>query len=133
MHLEVLAGVAVRERRDLLSRGAQDHLAVVAPGGRGGIARRPRQGINRLRHSPHHGVGEGARGRKEPSRALVPVLGLADEIGGDDRRVGALVGDDRDLRRPGEDIDADTAEQHALRLGDEFVAGADDDIGGTGR
>ena len=57
------------------------------------------------------------------------VLGLADEVGGDDRRIGAVVGDHRDLGRPGEDVDADLAEQHPLGLGDELVAGPDDDVG----
>ncbi len=34
-----------------------------------------------------------------------------------------------DLRGAGEDVDADLAEQHPLGLGDELVAGADDDVG----
>ena len=36
----------------------------------------------------------------------------------------------RDLGRAGEDVDADLAEEHPLRLGDELVARADDDVGG---
>ena len=59
----------------------------------------------------------------------MPVLGLADEIGRDNGRVGASICDNCDLRWPGEDINADGAEQHALCLGDEFVAGTDEDIG----
>ena len=57
------------------------------------------------------------------------MLGLADEVAGDDRRVGGLVGDHRHFRRPGEDVDADLAEQRALGLGDELVARADDHVG----
>ena len=57
------------------------------------------------------------------------MLGLADEVGRDDRRVCGIVGDDGNLGRSGEHVDADFAEQRALRLGDELVAGADDDVG----
>ncbi len=57
------------------------------------------------------------------------VLGLADEIGRDDQRISAVVGDHGNLGGAGEDVDADLAEQHALGLGDEFVAGANDDVG----
>jgi hypothetical protein len=59
----------------------------------------------------------------------VSVLGLADQVACDDGGVGAVVGDDRHLGRSGEHVDADLAEQHALGLGDELVAGADDDVG----
>ena len=61
------------------------------------------------------------------------VLGLADEVGRDDRGVGRVVGDHRDLRGPGEDVDADLAEERALGLGDELVARADEDVGGLAR
>ena len=67
---------------------------------------------------------------KSHAGRLVPVLGLADEIARDHARIGGVVGDHRDLRGPGEHVDADLAEQHALRLGDELVARADDDVGG---
>ena len=43
--------------------------------------------------------------------------------------VGAVVGDDRDLGRAGEQVDADLAEELALGLGDVGVARADDDVG----
>ena len=59
----------------------------------------------------------------------MPVLGLADQVAGDDGRVGRVVGDHRHLGRPGEHVDADLAEQGALGLGDELVARADDHVG----
>jgi hypothetical protein len=63
----------------------------------------------------------------------VPVLGLADEIARDDRRVGGIVRDHADLGRPREDVDADLAEQRALGFRDELVARSDDDVGGLPR
>ncbi len=57
------------------------------------------------------------------------VLGLSDKIGGDDQRIGAVIGDHLHLGRAGEHIDADLAEQHALGFRHELVAGSDDDVG----
>ena len=51
------------------------------------------------------------------------VLGLAEQVAGHERRVGLVVGDDEDLGRPGEQVDAAAAEQLPLGLGDEPVAG----------
>ena len=59
-----------------------------------------------------------------------PVLGLAEQVGGDEPASAVLVGDDQDLRRPGEQVDADEAEQLALGLGDVGVAGADEHVDG---
>ncbi len=56
------------------------------------------------------------------------MLGLPDEVGGDHVSIGGIVGDDRDLGRTGEHVDADLAEKHALRLGNELVARTDDDV-----
>ena len=51
------------------------------------------------------------------------MLGLAEEVGGDHLDVRGVVGDHQDLGRPGEEVDADAAEELALRLGDVGVAG----------
>ena len=59
-----------------------------------------------------------------------PCSAWPDEVDRDDRRIRGLVGDDRDLRGPGEDVDADLAEERALGLGHVLVAGADDDVRG---
>ena len=73
--------------------------------------------------SPHAlADGDDARGE---SRA---VLGLAEQVGGDQARVGGLVGDDQHLGRAGEQVDADAAEELALGLGDVGVAGADEHV-----
>ena len=57
-----------------------------------------------------------------------PVLGLPEQVGGDELGVGRLVGDHEDLGRAGEQVDADRPEQLALGLGDVGVAGADDHV-----
>ena len=56
------------------------------------------------------------------------MLGLAEQVGGDDHRVGRLVGDDEDLRRAGDEVDADLPEQPALRLDDVRVARPDEEV-----
>ena len=56
------------------------------------------------------------------------MLGLAEEVGGDDRRAGGLVGDHEDLGRAGEQIDADEPEQLPLGLRDVGVPGADEQV-----
>ena len=56
------------------------------------------------------------------------MLGLAEQIGGDDGRPRGLVGDDEDLGRAGEEVDADDPEQLALGLRDVGVAGADEQV-----
>ena len=56
------------------------------------------------------------------------MLGLGQQVDRDDERVGVLVGDDEDLGGPGEQVDADLAEQLALGLGDVGVARAGDQV-----
>ena len=56
------------------------------------------------------------------------MLGLAEQVGGADFAVDAVVGDDQRLGRAGEQVDADAAEQLALGLGHIGVAGADDHV-----
>ena len=56
------------------------------------------------------------------------MLGLAEQVGGDDHRVGRLVGDDEDLGRAGDEVDADLPEQPALRLDDVRVARPDEEV-----
>jgi hypothetical protein len=58
------------------------------------------------------------------------MLGLAQEVGGNDLRVGRVVGQDHHLRRPGQQVDPDRAEQLALGLGHVGVTGADEHVDG---
>ena len=54
------------------------------------------------------------------------MLGLRQKIGGDPGGIVLAVGDDQDLRRAGDEVDADLAEHAALGGGDIGVAGAGD-------
>ena len=54
------------------------------------------------------------------------MLGLGKQVGGDPGGVVLAVGDDQDLRRPGDHVDADGAEDLALGGGHVGVARADD-------
>ena len=75
-----------------------------------------------------HRIGEGGVvGDQDRLRRLV-VLGLGQQVDGDAARVVVGVGDDHDLRRAGDVVDADAAEHLAFGLGDIGVAGADDAI-----
>ena len=54
------------------------------------------------------------------------MLGLADQVGGDERRNGRAVGDQHDLARAGDAVDVDRAEDVLLGQRDEEVARPDD-------
>ena len=56
------------------------------------------------------------------------MLGLAEQVGGDELRVGGGVRDHEHLGRPRQQVDADAPEQLALGLGDVRVAGADEHV-----
>ena len=58
------------------------------------------------------------------------MLGLAQQIGGADLGIDAVVGDDQGLGRAGEQIDPDPAIELALGLGDIGIAGADQHVDG---
>ena len=58
--------------------------------------------------------------------AILVVLGLAEQVGGDDAGVALAVGDDQDLAGTGHHVDGHLAEDLPLGLGHEGVAGADD-------
>mmetsp|Transcript_16801 Transcript_16801/g.67793 ORF Transcript_16801/g.67793 Transcript_16801/m.67793 type:complete len:407 (+) Transcript_16801:1705-2925(+) len=90
---------------------------------------RQRGGLLRFRFRPA-AVGRRREGGEDGSRDDV-VLGLGEEVGRDDGRVGGFVGDDQHLGRPGEHVDADARLDRADRLGgrDPLVAGPADDVG----
>src|SRR2546421_2432346 len=64
--------------------------------------------------------------RDEHGARRLVVLGLREEVHGHPVGRRAAIGDDQDFRRSGEHVDADVAENLALRLGDVRVARADD-------
>ena len=123
--LEMLGRQAVDQRRRARrGRRTQDDRAEVAPARAGDL--RPRQvGELRLDRGRDRVRERRAVGDQDRLGELV-VLGLAQQIGRDPGRVLVAVGDHQDLRRPGDQVDADPAEHLPLGLGDIGVAGADD-------
>ena len=73
-------------------------------------------------------VGQPERVGDEHAGGLRVVLGLADQVGRDVRRVGGVVGEDRDLGRTGLRVDADTSLEQALGRDRVDVAGAGDQV-----
>ena len=80
----------------------------------------PERGLHRLRQFP--------TGRHQHRRRHGVVLGLGEEIGGDELGVGRFVGDDQDLTRAGKDVDAHRAGHDLLRQGHVTVARPDDHV-----
>ena len=78
--------------------------------------------------SSFHGVDQGFAGRDQDAGGHGVVFGLADQIGGDERRVGRVVGDDRNLGGAGLRVDGDTAADVALGGGDIDVARSGDQV-----
>ncbi len=74
------------------------------------------------------GVGDLGIPRDEHRRTTGTVLRLGEQVGGGERSRHAAVGDDHDLGRSRERIDADRARDLALGQGDVPVAGADDHV-----
>ena len=71
---------------------------------------------------------DAARGHQHHLR-IRAVLGLREQIGGDEGRIGGLIGDNQHLRGAGRHVDGGTAKIHAdlaFGLGDPGVTGAED-------
>ena len=105
-----------------------DDLAVVAPGHRGELRRR-QEGEQAL-HLSHGFAGKPLGSREEDGGGVESVFGLAQEVGRAHLGIGAVVGDDQDLGRAGEEVDADSAIELAFGLGDIMadVAAGDIDV-----
>ena len=87
-------------------------------------ARRAAGGISAMRRGPE----PPREGGDQDGRGSGPMFGLSKEVGGNQLRVGAFIGDHRHLRGPGEKVDADAAEELALGLGDERIARTDEHV-----
>jgi hypothetical protein len=107
---------------------AQDDLAVIFPGGTrdGGGGE-----VDKLANDGGEGrLGEGAIGGDEADPGVHVVLGLREKVGGDRLRVAGFVGEDEDLARARELVDAHGAEDLPFRLVHVGVPGADDFVDG---
>ncbi len=121
---EVLGREVVGDARRLGEIADDEAMPVRSHGGLRDRAAR------QIREAPLDGARDGvgllaAQGDEHRVGVLV-VLGLREEIGGDDLGVGAFVGHDEDLARARDRVDVDEAEDEALRAGDEDVARPDD-------
>ena len=56
------------------------------------------------------------------------MLGLAEQVGGENPRIGRLVRNDQDLGRAGDEVDADLPEEAPLRLDDIRVSGSGQEV-----
>ena len=126
----MFAAIGVGDADSLLARIAQHHLAEVAPGGPGRVARGGRQGVDQRGHPRHRRLGQGVVGADQPARAFVPMFHLRDQIDGDDFGIRRRIGNHRHLGRAGKDVDAHLAVELPLGFGDELVARSNHDIRG---
>ena len=124
----MFGGVFVARGGGFLAGTAQHDLAVIPPGGFGGVALNLRQSRDKARHLVHDLVRQVAVGGNQPGGRVRSVFRLADQIVCHDIRIGGAVCDNQDLGRAGEQIYADTPEQQPLGFRDEAVAGTDQDI-----
>ena len=127
-HLDVLRGDLVGDQGHLLEVVGDDHLAVVAPGLARDLA--GRQQLQLALDLGHGRPREVLGGRQQDRGRGRPVLGLAEQVGRAQLGIDGLVGDHQGLGRPGEQVDADAAEQLALGLGDIGVARPDQHVDG---
>ena len=125
--LEVLGGVGVDDGEALLEVGDEDGRRLLA-GQRGADP----VDVLGQRDLPFEldvdRVGQRDRVGDQDGRGQRVVLGLADQVGGDVHRVGAGVGQHRDLGRAGLGVDADDAAHQALGGGDVDVARPGDQV-----
>ncbi len=73
-------------------------------------------------------IGHGVVPHDQRDGSARTVFGLGQEIDRDPRRIDGVVRDDRDLGGARDPVDADDAEHLSFGLGDERVAGPDDDV-----
>ena len=120
----MLGGVLVGEGGCLLVRPDHHHLTVPVPCFADDLA--CAEGGDLTLALVDDGLAERARRRDEDRRRGRAVLGLTQEVARDDAGIGAVVGDDQDLGRPGQQVDADGAEDLTLGFRHVLVARADD-------
>ena len=115
--------------------GDPQHLLLVVDDADGAVRvpctardRRGRQDAQQAFDLAQGVVGEALGGGQQDRRTVGTVLGLAQQIGGAEFAVDAVVGDHQRLGRAGEQVDADAAEQLPLGLRDIGVARTDQHV-----
>ena len=122
--LQVLRGDLVGDLHGGVQVVSHDDLAIGVDGGAGDFL--PAELGQLLLDGGLNGPGQRLAVGDEDGGGVLVVLGLAEQVGGDDAGVTLAVGDDQDLAGTGHHVDADLAEDLLLGLGHELIAGADD-------
>ena len=86
----MLTGIVVAHLRGLFPVGAKHHFTVVAPGGLCRGACGIRQFGDEIRYQFHHLFTQRPIRGDQPAGGIQPMLGLADQITGDDRGIGGI-------------------------------------------
>ena len=123
----MLGGVGV-DRADAGVEVVDEHDRRLASGQRGRDPLDVHGGFQLASEFAVGGVGQLDAGGDQHAGGHLVVLGLADQVGGDVRRVGGVVGEDRDLGGPGLGVDADLRTADPLGGGDVDVARAGDHV-----
>ena len=126
--LKMLRRPSIRNLGGFLVAVDHNDLAVVAPCRFRGAPLPIGKCSDQLGNARHDVACQCLTRRDQPRRAIRSVFRLANQIRRNDGRISAGIGNDGDFRRPGEQIDTDAAEQHALGLGDKPVARPDQNI-----
>ena len=121
---EVLGGDAVDERGRLVPIGDANQRAVCSPAGARGVG--ARQVLQIAVDLMRDGGDKTAIVADQDRLRRIVVLGLREEVGGDPGGIVVGAGDDKDLRRPSDHVDADAAKDPPLRGRDIGVARPDD-------
>ena len=123
--LEVFGGEAIADGRGLLEAVGDDHEPV-SEGGAGDVA--GRQVCELASEREVDGVGQRRIGGDQHRQRVGVVLGLGEEIGRHHSRIRACVGENDQLRRARQHVDADVARHQLLGRRDPAIAGTDHDI-----
>ena len=125
---EVLGGVLVGDGEGFVEVGDEGEAASGSEGVEGNVAAGEIGGL--LEELGCDRLGQGFAGGDQDGGSEVVVLGLGEEVGGDEFGVGGNVGDDQGLGRSVDGVDADDSVEASLGGGDEAVAGSEDLVDG---
>src|SRR5215211_1692523 len=117
----MFGGVRVRQCDSLVVVWYYGDFAPAAPGGSGDLCGWERKEllVDLIEHRPSELLGR----RDQPGRTIRSVLCLAEEVGCDQGRIRAVIGNHHDFCWTGRQIDPDHSKELALGLSDVSVPG----------